>query len=196
MTRKFISLAMVIVTLDVYIRSQLHPNDPLFLFISNTTAVNIGMVLLVGLVVAVSFKDHFRSWIGYAGSAALALILTSAGIAGFFSSGFSYWLSGLILPLNSLMILEAGVILGICALSYPHPARLRIPLPQLIPRLAFLVPRIPHSPLPNLFRALTPGRGLNGSDGPPVLLRLSSLGAAPSSLTQSRSPSRRTQQPA
>ena len=194
MTRKFIGLAMVIVTLDVYIRSQLHPGDPLFLFISNTTAANIGMVLLVILVVAISFKDDFRSWIGYAGSAALALIFTSVGIAGFFSSGLSYWLSGGLLPFNYLMILEAGVVFGICALSYPHPARL-VSAPQLIPRLAFLVPRTPHSPLPNLLRSLTFRRSLNSSRSP-VLLRLSSLGTAPNSLSPEDSGPGRSIQPA
>ena len=195
MTRKFISLAMVIVTLDVYIRSQLHPGDPLFLFISSTTAVNIGMVLLVGLVVAISFKDRFRSWIGYAGTAALAFFLASVGFAAFFSSGFSYWLSGVLLPLNSLMILEAGVILGLCALSYPHPAR-PVSVPQLIPRLVFLIPRIPHSPLPDLLRALTTRRPPYSSHSP-VLLRLSSLGAASSSRpSENRGPPSQRTQPA
>jgi len=179
MTRKFISLAMVIVTLDVYIRSQLHPGDPLFLFISNSTPANIGMVLMVGLVVAVSFKEHFWSWIEYAGCAVLAVTLSLVGFAGLFSSGFSYWLSGILLPLNSLMILEAGVILGICALSYPHPDRRAIPLPGLVPRFAFLAPRIPHSPMPGLLRILAP----RSDSQRPALLRLSNLGAAPNGLT-------------
>jgi hypothetical protein len=150
MTKRFISLAMAIVTLDVYLRSQLYPKDPLFFFISNNFAVNVGMIIVAVLVLLVSFKKSFRHWISYAVCGFLAAALSMIGLLSLFSSGIYYWLSGIILPLNAMLVLEAGIILGICALTYEHaprPASLKLPaLSPLLPKLAFPVPKIPHSP--------------------------------------------------
>jgi hypothetical protein len=148
MGRKFISLAMVIVTLDVYLRSQLSPNDPLFLFISNNFAVNVGMIVISTLVLMTSFKKNFNSWFSYVACAALATILCITGSLSLFSNGVSYWLSGILPPLNAMLILESGIILALCSLSYQHeprPAYIKLPTVAL-PKLAFPVPKILHSP--------------------------------------------------
>lgn len=149
MITKFISLATAIVTLDVYLQSQLSSNDPLFSFISNNLAANMLMVTLAAAAVAVSFRKRFDSWYGYAAASAGAAMLIIVGGGGFFFSGFlpSLWMVAL--PLNYLLMLEFGVIMGVCALSYKHqprPASARLPRPPLPFKLAFPVPRIPHFP--------------------------------------------------
>lgn len=153
MITKFISLATAIVTLDVYLQSQLSSNDPLFLLISNNIAVNMLMVSLAAIAVAVSFRKRFASWQGYALVSALAATLVILGAAGTFFSGFIYSLWTIFLPLNYLMMLEFGVVLGLCSLTYKHTPR-----PQNAPRLSrprlaqsfkpvLPVPKTSHFPL-------------------------------------------------
>jgi len=152
MTRKFISLATAIVILDVCLRSQLFSNDPLFLFTSNNLAVNIVLSIMALAVATVSFKKQFKHWQSFAVAVVGAVVLGSAGILGFFFSNIDYAFSSILLPLNYLFLLETGIILAICALSYKHepvPSSYRLPRPaELATKLvsAIPVPRIPHSP--------------------------------------------------
>ncbi len=151
---KFISLATAIVTLDVYLQSQLSSSDPLFFFTSNNLAVNIAFVILSVVMVALSFKKRFDSWLSHAGSVIAGLALFSFGAVGGFMSDANNALTSVLLPLNYLLILEAGVVIGICALSYSHPKypeKLSLShMMLLINKLAFLVPQIPHSPTPHI----------------------------------------------
>lgn len=152
MITRFLSLATGIVTLDVYLRSQLSSNDPLFLFTSDSLAVNLAMLMLVGAVVAVSFRKQFNSWFSYALCSAAAVILITSGIAGFFLPAFTYSIWDIILPLNYMIMLESGAILGISALTYKHAARpqsLKIPESAMIAnklKLVFPAPKTSHSP--------------------------------------------------
>ena len=157
MTIKFISLASAIVTLDVYLQSQLHSNDPLFLFASNNLLVNVGLVILAALVVAVSFKSKFSNWISYLACCVLAACLVTIGVMGTFFSDFIYSFPSILLPLDYMLILEAGVVTGLCALTYKHqpiPYRLSR-LKFHFPKYAFPVLKIPHSPT-QLPRHLSP----------------------------------------
>jgi hypothetical protein len=150
MTTRFISLATGIVTLDVYLQSQLHSNDPLFLLVSNNLAVNMLMVVIAALAVSVSFRKRFSSWYSYAATSALAAIFLTVGAAGILFSGFTYSLWMVFLPLNYMMLISFGTVLGICALSYQHaprPESARLPLPALPARLVSPMPKISHSPL-------------------------------------------------
>jgi hypothetical protein len=90
MTTKFISLATAIVLLDVYLQSQLSSSDPLFLFASNNFAVNAGLLILGGLMVAVSFKDKFRYWWSFVGCSLLAVVCGTIGVIGTFFSNVLY----------------------------------------------------------------------------------------------------------
>jgi hypothetical protein len=147
MTTKFISLVSAIVTLDVFLRSQLSSNDPLFLFASSSLPVNLGLVVLAFLGVAVSFMPKFRKWLWYAGCVLLAVVLGALGVIGAFFSGLFYSFPNLLLPLDYLFILETAIVLAISALAYEHePSPYRGRFPKL-PRVAFPVPRIPHSPI-------------------------------------------------
>lgn len=152
MTTKFISLASAIVILDVYLQSQLHSNDPLFLFASNNLFVNMGMVLLAALTVAISFKAKFRHWASYLICCVLAAGLVTLGIMGTFFSDTIYSFPSVLLPLNYLFLLQAGVIIGLCTLTYQHqsiPYRLSN-LKIKLPRQAFPVLKTPYSPLHQL----------------------------------------------
>ena len=150
MSTRFISLATGIVTVDVYLQSQLHSNDPLFLVVSNNTAVNMLMVVLAALAIGVSFRRRFSSWYSYAAIAALAVIFVALGAMGILFSGFTNKLWMIFEPLNYMMILNCGVVLGVAALSYAHapkPESVRLPsLPALPTRSVFPVPKISHSP--------------------------------------------------
>jgi hypothetical protein len=154
MTTKFISLATAIVLLDVFLQSRLSSNDPLFLFASNNVVVNAGLLILGCLMVAVSFKDKFRRWWSFVGCSALAVICGTVGIIGTFFSNMLYSFPNVLLPLDYMFLLEAGVVFGICSLSYQHakvPYNLRLPLPstvlfRLLANIAFPVPKALQSP--------------------------------------------------
>jgi hypothetical protein len=157
---RFISLATVIVTLDVYLQSQLYSNDPLFLFASNNLAVNIFLVVLMSLAVFFSFLKSFKSWYTYAVCTALAILAGGLGLAGTFFSSVTYSLPELILPLDYMFLLEAGVIFGLCSLSYKHaeaPFVINLPkLSALTAKFDFLFPRIPRSTGPARNRRIQP----------------------------------------
>jgi len=150
MTRKFISLATAIVTLDVYLRSQLYSNDPLFLFASSGLAINIGMVAIAACAVAVSFMNRFKSWYSYAACTAAAVLFIVGGLAGAMLSDVAYAFSNLLLPLDYLFILQAGIVGGLCSLSYKHasmPFQIKTPnLAGWLNKIVLPVPKIPHSP--------------------------------------------------
>ncbi len=161
MLKRLISLAMLILTLDVYMRSLLYPRDILFYFAAGSTAANVAMVLIVGLAVAISFRSRFNSWWSYAASASLAVVLCLIGFFSLFTISINSWLSAVLLPLNALMVLEAGVVIGICALSYQHvprPASVRLPVLQWRPRLNRVGGR-----LVSAFRPAAPALPRNGS---------------------------------
>ena len=150
MTTKFISLATGIVALDVYLQSQLHSGDPLFLVVSSNLAINMIMVVLAALAVSVSFRKHFSNWYSYAATASAAGLLLIIGGAGMFLSNVLYMLPPAILPLNYIMMLQCGIVLAASALSYQHaprPASVRLPSTAFLSNIAFPVPKISHSPL-------------------------------------------------
>lgn len=162
MLRRLISLAMLILTLDVYMRSLLYPHDILFYFAASGTAVNVTMLVIVGLAAAVSFRGRFSSWWAYAASAMAAIALCLIGFFSLFTVGIDSWLSGVIPPLNALMVLEAGVVLGICALSYQHaprPASVKLPTLLWRPRLS----RLAGGRLAGIFRPTAPGLSRGGN---------------------------------
>lgn len=150
MITKFISLATGIVLLDVYLQSQLYSNDPLFLFASDNLIVNAGLLILVALMVVVSFKDKFRHWWSFLGCVSAAILCGTVGMIGLFFSNLLYSFPQVLLPLNYMFLMEAGVVFGICALSYEHvkvPFKLRLPFPfPIFTNIALPVPKIPHSP--------------------------------------------------
>lgn len=151
MVTKLVSLATGIVFLDVYLQSQLSSNDPLFLFASSGLLVNLGLLLVASSMIAISFRAGFKHWWGYLACAAAAIVFGIVGFAGAFLSDTVYWIPQTFLSLDYLMLLEAGVVFGICALTYKHEplllklrwARLNASLTH---KLAYPVPKILHSP--------------------------------------------------
>lgn len=152
MVKRLISLVMLIVAVNVYIRSQLAPNDPLFLFLSNSMPLNIFLIILTSVVAMVSFSHKFRYWLSYASCAALATVLCVVGLFSLLSSGVNYWLSSFLLPMDSMLVLESGIILALCALTYEHapqPAPLLPDVSGYLKRFALLIPRLPNSTQPH-----------------------------------------------
>jgi hypothetical protein len=154
MITKSISLATAIVSLDVFLRSQLFSNDPLFLFTSNSLVVNVLMVLLAAVAVYISFKKKFGSWYGFAACAFVATLFICSGFLGVFYSDTINSLWSTMLPLNYILLMQYGIVMGICALSYEHasmPVTVRQQLRRLqsLPRptFAFPVPKTLHPPM-------------------------------------------------
>lgn len=159
MTIKFISLATGIVFLDVYLRSQLYSSDPLFLFASSNSLVNVGLLALIAVMVAVSFKDRFRRWWSFACCTAAAIILGVIGVIGLFFSDTWYPFPQILQPLDYMLLMEAGAVFGICSLSYRHaraPFKISWTQPAaLLNNLAFPVPKALQSPHGNRSRGAT-----------------------------------------
>jgi len=154
MITKFISSAGAIVTLDVYLQSQLHSNDPLFLFASNSLLINSLMLLLAAIGLFVSFQKSFNNWYAYAACSAAAVILGFIGVAGGFFSSVAYTFSNILLPLNYMLILQSAVVLGICSLSFKHA-----PAPARVKRLPANLKNTFAGLRPRLWRPTTPAHG-------------------------------------
>jgi hypothetical protein len=139
--------------LDVYLQSQLSSNDPLFLFASNNIVVNAGLMILGTLMVVVSFKDRFQHWWSYVGCNLLAVLCGALGVIGTFFSNLLYSFPNILLPLDYLFLLQAGVVLGVACLSYEHtavPDRFRLSrLSSVFNNFAFPVPKTLQSPNSN-----------------------------------------------
>jgi hypothetical protein len=119
---------MAAATLIVYLQSQLESNDALFLFISSSLAVNILMVALSCATVWLSFQPKFKSGRLYLAVLYSAVALCAIGAIGVFSAGLDRYFFDVIKPLNYMLMLEAGIIFSLCALTYEHPkVDLRLP---------------------------------------------------------------------
>ena len=152
MLRKALSLVTAAGILYVYLQSQLHSADALFLVTSPNLAVNGGLVAIAGGVVYVSFMEKFKSWQSYIICAVAAITLGLVGFLGFSFASFENNFSGALLPMDYMLIMQLGIILGICTLSYRHaplPRRISVTdllpsqLPSLKPLLTAWVPKTP-----------------------------------------------------
>jgi hypothetical protein len=121
MTRKFLSLATAIGILYVYLQSQLHSDDALFLVTSPNFAVNIALLGLAASAVGVSYKDKFKMWESYLVNSLVGGVLLFIGLIGVVYTSLDNYFSGLLNPLDYFIILELGIIYGIFSLTYSHP---------------------------------------------------------------------------
>jgi hypothetical protein len=121
MIRRFLSLATAIGILYVYLQSQLHSDDALFLVASPNFVVNIVLLSLSVIAVGISYKDKFRLWESYLASSVLGAILLFIGFAGVIYSSLDNHFAGLLKPLDYFILLELGIIYGIMSLTYNHP---------------------------------------------------------------------------
>ena len=122
MTRKLLSLVTAIGMLYVYLQSQLHSADALFLITSDNTVVNLSLIIVAGLAVYVSFMDKFQSWQSYLATAGVAIVLALTGLVGFVYVGIGNYFDGLIKPFDYIILMQLGITFGICTLSYQHPS--------------------------------------------------------------------------
>jgi len=162
MVTKSISLATGLVSLDVSLQSRLSSNDPLFLFVSSGLIVNLLMMGLALAAIYVSFRKKFNNWYSYAACTAVAAVFVCTGFMGIFYSDYVHSLWSTMLPLNYILMMQVGIILGICSLSYDHddmPAIIRQRLQSLAqlpkPNFVLPVPKTLHPPLS--FRRLSGG---------------------------------------
>jgi len=162
MVTKSISLVTGLVSLDVFLQSQLSSNDPLFLFVSSGLIVNLLMVGLAAAAIYVSFRKKFSSWYAYVLSTVLALVFICVGFMGIFYSDYIHSLWSALLPLDYILMMQTGIVFGICSLSYDHAnmpdnVRQRLnnlpPLPK--PNFVLPVPKTLHPP--QLLRHLAGG---------------------------------------
>jgi hypothetical protein len=128
MTRRFLSLATAIGILYVYLQSQLHSDDALFLVASSNIAVNLALLTLACIAVRISYMHKFKIWETYLAAAVTGAVLLFVGAAGVIYTSLDNYFSGLIKPLDFFLILELGIIYGIIGLSYSHPpVKLKVP---------------------------------------------------------------------
>jgi hypothetical protein len=121
MIRKFLSLATAIGILCVYLQSQLHSDDALFLVTSSNIVLNLAMLGVACLAVRISYKDKFKAWESYLATVIAGGLLAFIGTVGIIYTSWSNYFSGLIKPVDYFIFLELGIIYGIISLTYSHP---------------------------------------------------------------------------
>jgi len=162
MVTRSISLATGLVSLAVFLASQLFSNDPLFLFISSGLIVNILMVGLSAAAIYISYQKRFSSWYVFFVCSMLAIVMMASGFLGVFYSDSIHSLFSALLPFDYILTMQCGIVFAICALSYEHadmPASVRSRLKSLpaLPRPDFVlpVPKTLHPPM--IFRRMSGG---------------------------------------
>src|SRR5882724_8189141 len=100
MTRKSTSLIMAIAIVYLFFQGLIHANYPLFLLVSSNSALNFGLILLVGFTVWVSFLGKFKHWQTYVVTAVLSVVLGFVGLLGVMFTSLDYYLSTILLPLD------------------------------------------------------------------------------------------------
>ena len=138
MLRKALSLITAAGIVYVYLQSQLQSGDALFLVASPNLAVNAALVAIAGAAVYVSFMEKFKSWQSYVICTISSVALGLIGFLGFSFASIENNFSGAILPMDYMVLMLLGVILGICTLSYQH-----VPLPRRISASDLLPSRLP-----------------------------------------------------
>lgn len=141
MTIKGISLIMAVIILSVYQLSRLDPSGALFSFISNNLLVNIGLIILSVVMVRLSFmKPKFSRKISYGAAAVGAVVFCLLGVASIVFPAVDFHAYSIFKPLDFMVLLEAGIVLSVCALTYEHqpiainlhvPVLIRLPQPSL-----------------------------------------------------------------
>lgn len=121
MTRRFLSLATATGILYVYLQSQLHSDDALFLVTSSNIAVNLALLSIAVVGVRLSYKRKFKAWESYLANSITAGLLLTIGVAGVIYSSLDNYFSGVLKPLDYFILLELGVIYTIISLTYSHP---------------------------------------------------------------------------
>ena len=121
MTRKSLSLITAIGILYVYLQSQLHSDDALFLVASASFWVNFLLLSFAVIAVIISFKEKFRTWEAYLANCIMAGFLSLSGSAGLIYSSANNYFSGFLKPMDYFIILELGIIYSVISLSYNHP---------------------------------------------------------------------------
>jgi hypothetical protein len=129
MTRKFLSLAMVISTAYLCLQGRLHSDDALFSITSDKLAVNLVLLMFAGLAAYLSFRDKFKYWQTYLATVICAILFGVVGLAGLAYMSIDNYFGAIIMPLDYVILLEIGVVCGICALAYEHdPVPLSMPV--------------------------------------------------------------------
>jgi hypothetical protein len=120
MTTKLLSSITASGIAYLILQSRLHSDDALFLVASGNIVINLGLGLIAGLAIYLSFIKKFKYRQAYLATLMAAVVLSVIGFAGFAYSGIDYYF-GIIKPLDYVILMQLGMIFGICALSYKHP---------------------------------------------------------------------------
>lgn len=121
MTIKFLSSTTAIGMLYVYLQSQLHSGDALFLVASSNVVINLLLLAVAGLAVKLSFSDKFQTWWSFLIAGIGSMLAVVVGLVGVIYTSFDNLFSGAFLPLDYLILLQLGVIYGLISVAYSHP---------------------------------------------------------------------------
>lgn len=153
MAIKIISLVTGLVTLDVYLQSQLFSKGPLYYLVSDNIFINILMIAISAAGIWLSFRSRFKSWYSYAICAAVGVFMIFLGLWGMFFDSFIYSFWNIFSPLNYVLLLQYGIVFVLCSLAFKHAKRpknanLSAVSAAMVGKLkpVFPVPKIPHFP--------------------------------------------------
>jgi hypothetical protein len=138
MTLKLVSIFTGLGVLDAFLENLYRPSDLLFLFISNNPVMELLRFSLVAFLLLLSFKKKFWHFMSYAVCAGAAIVLSGIGLLGIMDMHFASYVFNVVKPVDFILFLEAGVMMGMCALSYEH-ADFRMPFRHQLTVLASLV---------------------------------------------------------
>lgn len=117
MASKFICVVLFILTLVTTIFSTANMLEPLFLFLSDNPITGGIRLAIVASLLAVSFttrvlKPPFRVVLR-----TFSIFLVVFGLTSLFTNSMGWALYNYVMPLDSLLMLEAGILFGLAILN-------------------------------------------------------------------------------
>jgi hypothetical protein len=91
MTTKLLSSITASGIAYLILQSRLHSDDALFLVASGNIVINLGLGLIAGLAIYLSFIKKFKYRQAYLATLMAAVVLSVIGFAGFAYSGIDYY---------------------------------------------------------------------------------------------------------
>ena len=123
MVSKFICVVLFVVTLATMIFSTTNMLDPQFLFLSDNPITGGIRLAIVASLLAVSFskrvlKPPYRTILK-----TFSIFLAVFGFTSFFTNSMGWALYNYVMPLDSVLMLEAGIMFGLALLNSAEPVR-------------------------------------------------------------------------
>lgn len=122
MVSKFICVALFIAVVATMILSTTNMHDPLFMFLSDNPITGGIRLAIVASLLAMSFSNRVLKPPFRVVLKAFSIFLGVFGLVTLFTNSMGWALYNYVMPLDSILMIEAGIMFGLAILSTAEPS--------------------------------------------------------------------------